>query len=91
MFRFTIRDLLWLMVGVGLAMGWWLEHKHLVRFRRDQLREQRLFIAGEYSRGEVPFLVLSRTDVELDEAEIAAADTAQERRDARLRRDKHLR
>jgi len=25
MFRFTIRDVLWLMVVVGLALGWWLE------------------------------------------------------------------
>jgi hypothetical protein len=23
MFRFTIRDVLWLMVVVGLAFGWW--------------------------------------------------------------------
>jgi hypothetical protein len=23
MFRFTIRDVLWLMVVVGLAVGWW--------------------------------------------------------------------
>jgi hypothetical protein len=27
MFRFTIRDVLWLMVVVGLACGWWVEHK----------------------------------------------------------------
>jgi hypothetical protein len=24
MFRFTIRDLLWLMVVVGLGVGWWI-------------------------------------------------------------------
>jgi hypothetical protein len=23
--RFTIRDLLWLMVAAGMALGWWLE------------------------------------------------------------------
>jgi hypothetical protein len=27
MFRFTIRDLLWLMALVGMACGWWLEHR----------------------------------------------------------------
>jgi hypothetical protein len=27
MLRFTIRDLLWLMVVVGLAVGWWLEYR----------------------------------------------------------------
>jgi hypothetical protein len=26
MFRFTTRDLLWLMVVVGMGAGWWLEH-----------------------------------------------------------------
>jgi hypothetical protein len=25
MFRFTIRDVLWLMVVVGLAIGWWMD------------------------------------------------------------------
>jgi hypothetical protein len=29
MFRFTIRDLLWLMVVVGLSCGWWRDHRTL--------------------------------------------------------------
>ena len=29
MFRFTIRDLLWLMVVVGLAVAWWLDRRNL--------------------------------------------------------------
>lgn len=29
--RFAIRDLLWLMVVVALALGWWLDHR-----RQDQ-------------------------------------------------------
>ena len=29
MFRFTIRDLLWLMVVVGLACGWGISHRRL--------------------------------------------------------------
>lgn len=37
MFRFTIRDLLWLMVVVALAVGWWTE-------RRDKQRNTDLFI-----------------------------------------------
>ena len=28
MFRFTIRDVLWLTVVVALAVGWWLEHRY---------------------------------------------------------------
>jgi len=27
MFRFTIRDVLWLMVVVGIGIGWWLEYR----------------------------------------------------------------
>src|SRR4051812_40313748 len=34
MFRFTIRDVLWLMVVAALAVGWWLEHRSM----REQLR-----------------------------------------------------
>jgi hypothetical protein len=34
MFRFTIRDLLWLMVVVALSVSWWSDHQWL----REQLR-----------------------------------------------------
>jgi hypothetical protein len=27
MFRFTIRDVLWLTVVVGMACGWWLDNR----------------------------------------------------------------
>jgi hypothetical protein len=27
MFRFTIRDVLWLTVVAALAVGWWVEHR----------------------------------------------------------------
>ena len=38
MFRFTIRDLLWLMVVVGLAVGWWVqERRHRADFFRYEL------------------------------------------------------
>lgn len=35
MFRFTIRDVLWLMVVVGVAAGWWQAENRLAR---QQLR-----------------------------------------------------
>jgi hypothetical protein len=39
--RFTIRDLLWLMVVVALAVGWWLDHRQLsVADERAQQRER---------------------------------------------------
>jgi hypothetical protein len=34
MFRFTIRDLLWLTVVVALGAGWWVDHVRATR--RDQ-------------------------------------------------------
>jgi len=47
MFRFTIRDVLWLMVVVGLGVGWGLEHRDIVSERgvldveRERLASQR--------------------------------------------------
>ena len=38
MFRFTIRDLLWLMVVVGLSVGWSSDHKEARQAK--QLREE---------------------------------------------------
>jgi hypothetical protein len=38
MLRFTIRDVLWLTVVVGLAVGWWLDHRSLDR----QMKLQRI-------------------------------------------------
>ena len=33
MFRFKTRDLLWLMVVVGMACGWWLDHRLQWQYR----------------------------------------------------------
>jgi hypothetical protein len=38
MFRFTIRDLLWLMVVVGMALGWIMDRLQL---RKTRLAEQK--------------------------------------------------
>jgi hypothetical protein len=35
MFRFTIRDVLWLMVVVGLSVGWWLDRRLEFASRRE--------------------------------------------------------
>jgi hypothetical protein len=29
MFRFTIRDVLWLTVVIAMGVGWWIEHRRL--------------------------------------------------------------
>jgi hypothetical protein len=40
MFRFTIRDVLWLMVVVGMGVGWWVEHRQQVALRLKQTKIQ---------------------------------------------------
>ena len=37
MFRFTIRDVLWLMVVVGMACGWWMESSAASKVRAENL------------------------------------------------------
>jgi hypothetical protein len=40
MFRFTIRDVLWLTIVVALALGWWVDSKRIentvIRIEADQ-------------------------------------------------------
>ena len=37
MFRFTIRDVLWLTAVAAIALGWWLDHRRLSMLA-DQMR-----------------------------------------------------
>jgi len=41
MFRFTIRDVLWLTVLAALAVSWWIDHRSLApdakAFRKQQV------------------------------------------------------
>ena len=39
-FRFTIRDVLWLTVVVAMGAGWWVEHRQQVELRVKQARIQ---------------------------------------------------
>ena len=41
MFRFTIRDLLWLMVVVGMAVGWWLDKQHWADSKKVAVNDAR--------------------------------------------------
>jgi hypothetical protein len=47
MIRFSIRDVLWLTVVVGLAVGWWMDRRAVIRLRLEceGLRSER-----DYSR-----------------------------------------
>jgi hypothetical protein len=43
MFRFTIRDVLWMTVVVALGVGWWLEHRlHLSSAAQVQALETKV-------------------------------------------------
>jgi len=38
MFRFTIRDMLWLTVVVALGVGWWVDHRRIRSLEFEALR-----------------------------------------------------
>jgi predicted negative regulator of RcsB-dependent stress response len=39
MFKFTIRDLLWLTLVVALAIGWWVEHRYWEQRRLQSIAD----------------------------------------------------
>jgi len=44
MFRFTIRDVLWLTVVVAFAVGWWIDRDSLISEFQSRLVELRGFV-----------------------------------------------
>ena len=47
MFRFAIRDVLWLMVVVGLAVGWWTDNKR-IETEVDKLASERQTMKADW-------------------------------------------
>jgi hypothetical protein len=41
MYRFTIRDVLWLTLVAGMALGWWMEYRRFTPEDRELLRTAR--------------------------------------------------
>ena len=97
--RFSIRDVLWLTVVVGLAVGWWLDH--------DFYRRERIWIEGETEARQqymerLQSLPVKRAETELQVAESELASFVEirqrnpgavsdsELRRAELRRDKAM-
>jgi hypothetical protein len=77
MFRFTIRDVLWLTVVVALAVGWWLDQDRLRR-QREALRTSEAAFAERKEKFQsavqrVQTLPLLRAEaaVRVSEAELA--------------------
>jgi hypothetical protein len=54
--RFTIRDVLWLTVVVGLAVAWWTERSNAITARQE-LAKAHLYWDGEHEK----YLELLRT------------------------------
>ena len=48
MFRFTIRDLIWLTVVVALAVAWWADRSRLAR-RISQFHEFLVFLEKDHN------------------------------------------
>jgi hypothetical protein len=46
MFRFTIRDVLWVTVVVGLGAAWWLDHSRTAKWLGEQKDWRELEICG---------------------------------------------
>jgi hypothetical protein len=68
--KFTLRDLLWLMVVVGLALGWWLDHRAL-REEIFNLHVQTVMnFPGPEPKPEVRIQLLEERNAEL-EAQLA--------------------
>jgi hypothetical protein len=50
MFRFTIRDVLWLTVAVGLACGWWIDRQWLIDITEDEIVQNATAIASSWAK-----------------------------------------
>jgi hypothetical protein len=61
MFRFTIREVLWLTVVVAMALGWWIDHRR-VAIRNDSLWSHMLRKDGALT--EIEFAIQNHFDGE---------------------------
>jgi hypothetical protein len=61
MFRFTIRDVLWLMVVVGLGAGWWADRSSVASERDSITSLYRALGSAVIQQGWMPTLNSDRT------------------------------
>lgn len=68
MFRFTIRDVLWLTVVVALGVGWWLNSNAILRSERDAKAREISFLQDEWRLEKATMLLKIRyTESELEQ------------------------
>jgi hypothetical protein len=72
MFRFTIRDVLWLTVVVALGVGWWVERASVFT-ERGQLRSEREWLKAKRRELNTQFLILTDTADRLNNPQAQAA------------------
>jgi hypothetical protein len=71
MFRFTIRDVLWLTVVVAMGVGWWLHYARLTRQYSKTAAE-----AKESKRViEAAMITISRFAQQIHQLEVQLAET----------------
>jgi DNA-binding transcriptional MerR regulator len=67
---FTLRDLLWLMVVLGLSLGWWLDHRQLKEENFLMSVQMVMNLPGPEPKPELRVQLLEERNAEL-EAELA--------------------
>jgi hypothetical protein len=72
MFRFTIRDVLWLMVVVGLSVGWYSHHLSWQRYYDDVMR----LVIREADDSNRQIIALSRENTTLKRSNSASHPTS---------------
>ena len=78
MFRFTIRDVLWLTVVVALAVGWWIDQDRIRRHREaleaseQALADEREKLQIEAQRLQTLPLRVAEAKLDVEEAEFAS-------------------
>jgi len=83
MFRFTIRDMLWLTVVVALGAGWWVDHRILAGSDKERLEA---LLSQEVH---LQMVEISLLDTPPDKLDIELLRTwARERREHRDRRNR---
>ena len=78
MFRFTIRDVLWLTVVVALAVGWWIDQDR-IRRHRGALKASEQALANEREKFQIEAqrlqtlpLRVAEAMLDVEEAELAS-------------------
>ena len=74
--RFTTRDLLWLMALAGLAVGWWIDHRHFAGYAVTN-EELRSSLRGALTHVDVIQTALERDGYKIEWSEAVITPSTQ--------------